>query len=99
MQFEQLEEKYIREKFSGVILGMQAEYNLYETLGSGSYGEVRVSKLASGQLVAIKIFYYDNPNFNKTSIETARTELLSATKFRHPNLLQYYDFSEAAILR
>jgi serine/threonine protein kinase len=95
---EKAEEKYIRGKFSGIILGMQTKYNLYETLGSGSYGEVRVSKLVSGQLVAIKIFYYDNPNFNKTSIETAKNEIFYAN-LRHPNLLQYYDFSEAAILR
>lgn len=98
MQLKSQEEKYIQAKYSGVILGIQTEYNLYETLGSGSYGEVRVSKLVSGHLVAIKIFYYDNPKFHKTSIETAKKEFLYAN-LRHPNLLQYYDFSEAAILR
>ena len=95
----ELSESGKQESFSGTLQGPKGFYNLYETIGSGAFGEVRVSKIDSGELFAVKLFYVDHPAFNKTSIETAREELKNAQTFDHPNLVKYFDYDEGAFLK
>jgi serine/threonine protein kinase len=59
-----------------------------ETLGVGSFGEVRVGTLPSGEHVAVKVM--DPRKLTGTSLTEMRNEVNALAKLEHPHVIRYY---------
>ena len=59
-----------------------------ETLGIGSFGEVRVGTLPSGDHVAVKVM--DPRKLTGTSLHEMRNEVNALAKLAHPHVIRYY---------
>ena len=63
-----------------------------ETLGVGSFGEVRVGTLPSGEHCAVKVM--DPRKLSGTSLSEMRNEVNALAKLRHPHVIRYYGMTE-----
>ena len=59
-----------------------------ETLGVGSFGEVRVGTLPSGEHCAVKVM--DPRKLSGTSLSEMRNEVNALAKLRHVHVIRYY---------
>ena len=52
-----------------------------------------------GQQFAVKIFDLENKQNDKKIVEYLKAEVESTKEIKHPNIVKYYEFSDAAIMQ
>ena len=71
-----------------------ADYELLETIGSGTFGKVKLGRhIPTGELVAIKILHKNKITSEADKVRVDR-EISILRKVRHPNIIQLLEIIE-----
>ena len=71
------------------------DYEVYRTLGEGSYGKVKLAKHKDGQYVALKLIFLEH-GVNLDTMQVIQNEIEMMKSISHSNIINLIDYKDDA---